>query len=207
MLSKGKLYSTLGHWGVGAFANTNLRTGDVAIEATANQTISSFDNIFPYMDLAKEVVKPFENITKESDQHEFFLLLNLNYMRYFKITEKDRFFKFYFQTLPDYYDYLPFWKNVEQQMIAKFTFHQDLKDSLFYHKGDIIDVFIELLIKKIKKKDPSFIQIGLSDRAIKDTMNIIKSRTFRISYKGWKILNNKIEEVQEDGIILAKSRY
>lgn len=203
MLSGGKLYSTLGHWGVGVFANKTLKTGEVVMEAYPNQTISSFDSVFPYQELVDNITIPLllANVTDFQLVAELRLLLNLNYLRYFQIENRSRFFKFFFETLPDYYDYLPYWKEEEKAMIAKFTFHQDLRDTLFKHEsGDMLDILIELIVKKLKNIDPSFIQLALNDVSIKQAVNIIKTRTQRISLKGWKILHGKIDEVQEDGI-------
>jgi len=199
MLSKNKLYSTLGHWGVGAFVNKNLRTNEIAMETTANQTISSFDNICPYMDIARNITARFVNVSQPHERSEFHLLLNINYLRFFGEGKQNRFFRFYFETLPNYFDYLPFWKEEEKAIISKFTFSQDLRESLFRYDNEMLDIWIEMFSKQIRRKDPSFIQIALNDQAIKHTMNIIKTRTFKISLKGWKILHSKIDEVNENG--------
>jgi len=199
MLSKNKLYSTLGHWGVGAFVNKSLRTNEVAIETTANQTISSFDDICPYMDIARNITARFVNASQPHEISEFHLLLNINYLRYFGEGTQNRFFRFYFETLPNYYDYLPFWKEEEKAIITKFTFSQDLRESLFRYDNEMLDIWIEMFAKQLRRKDPSFIQIALNDQAIKHTMNIIKTRTHKISLKGWKILHSKIDDVNENG--------
>ena len=176
MLSSGKLYSTLGHWGVGVFANKTLRTNDVVMEVMANQTVSSFDDVFPYMNIARGIAKRFENYTTDNERAEFLLLLNINYIRFFGFSQTNRFWKFYFETLPNYYDYLPFWKEEEKQIMAKFTFNQELRESMFKHPGEALDYMIETLVKQIRKIDPSYIQLALNDNAIKDTVNLIKIR-------------------------------
>jgi len=169
------------------------------METTPNQTISSFDNTFPYMDIARNITKNYENQCSEKVRQEFYLLLNINYQRYFGTTKTNRFFHFYFETLPNYFDYLPFWKQEEKDILAKFTFAQDLRESLFRHDHEWMDLFIELLSKELRKMDPSFIHLALNDGAIKQTTNLIKSRTSRISLKGWKVLHSKLDDIVESG--------
>jgi hypothetical protein len=196
-MSKGNLYSSLSSYGIGLFTNKEFKTNDVVLEIPANFTISSFDMIFPYKEV---VVKVLQNHAQYNDLTEInlmLLILNFNYMRY--VNNTNRFFKFYFNNLPRYQNYLPFWEDQEKLAIKKISGDPLIYDELLLHNMTNFDMMIEDVRRELKRVDNSVVLQMFTDSKIEDAINIIFSRAFRFTLKGWKVIHNLTEQVSEDG--------
>jgi hypothetical protein len=187
----------LSSYGIGLFTNKEFKTNDVVLEIPANFTISSFDMIFPYKEV---VVKVLQNHAQYNDLTEInlmLLILNFNYMRY--VNNTNRFFKFYFNNLPRYQNYLPFWEDQEKLAIKKISGDPLIYDELLLHNMTNFDMMIEDVRRELKRVDNSVVLQMFTDSKIEDAINIIFSRAFRFTLKGWKVIHNLTEQVSEDG--------
>lgn len=196
MLSNERLYASVSYHGVGLFANKDFKPNDVAMEVPANYTISSFDIVFPYKDIVIKVLQKHINYTDLTEINLMFMILNLNYMRY--VNNTNRFFKFYFDNLPKYKNYLPFWEDQEKLTLRKITGDPLIESELLLHNMTRFDMMVEDVRKELQKVDPGVSLLMFTDAKIDDAMNIVFSRAFRFTLKGWKIIHNSTE-VQEHG--------
>lgn len=199
MLSNERLYASVSYHGVGLFANKDFKANDVAMEVPANYTISSFDIIFPYKEIVIKVLQKHINYTDLTEINLMFMILNLNYMRY--VNNTNRFFKFYFENLPKYKNYLPFWEDQEKLTLRKITGDPLIESELLLHNMTRFDMMVEDVRKELQKVDPGVSVLMFTDSKIDDAMNIVFSRAFRFTLKGWKIIHNSTD-VQEHGKIL-----
>jgi len=199
-LSKGNLYSSLSSYGVGVFANKDFKTNDVVMEIPANYTISSFDIIFPYKEIVMKVLRGHNQYNDVSEINLMLLILNLNYMRY--VSNDNRYFKFYFNNLPRYQNYLPFWEDQEKLAIKKLSGDPLVYDELLLHNMTNFDMMIEDVRRELKREDNSIVLQMFTDSKIEDAMNIIFSRAFRYTMKGWKVLHNMTDSLEEYGKLI-----
>ena len=198
MLSNDKLYASVSYHGVGLFANKNFKTNEVAMEIPANYTISSYDNIFPYRDIMFKVLNKHLNHTDLTEINLMFIILNFNYMRY--VNNTNRFFRFYFDNLPKYKNYLPFWEDQEKVTLRKITGDPLIESELLLHNMTRFDMMVEDVRKELRKVDPGVALQMFTDSKIEDAINIVFSRAFRFTLKGWKIIHN-LTDVQQSGKI------
>jgi hypothetical protein len=198
MLSQDRLYAAISYHGVGTYANKDLKPNEVAMEITANYTISSYDNIFPHFDQLESVLKKHENNTHIIEVNTLRILLNLNYMRY--MTQPNRFFRIWFDNLPKHKDYLPFWNRQEKDILKKLINDPLIESDLFLHNETYFDYLLEDCKKVLRKFDPNLEKLMLTDSRVDEAINIINSRTHAFTLKGWKIIHNKISEVEESDI-------
>jgi hypothetical protein len=206
-LSQDRLYASMSYYGVGAFANQELKTNDIAMEIDANYTISSFDSSFPHIALVDEVVFDYidRNLTEMGEINTLYLAININYIRY--VNNTNRFFRIYFENLPKYMDYLPFWDKQEKAFLKKIINDPIIDTGLFAHNETILDRMFEDIKKKIKKIDPEMVRLILTDEKIDEAINIVKSRSFLITMKGYKVIHGMQDSVAHSGITLLISRY
>ncbi len=167
------------------------------MEIPANYTISCYDNIFPYREVVIKVLQ--KHITKNdlTEINLMLIILNLNYMRYMNNT--NRFFKYYFDNLPKYQNYLPFWENQEKLTLRKITGDPLIEGEILLHNMTNFDLMIEDVRKELYNIDPSISYQMFTDSKIDNAINIVFSRSFRFTLKGWKVVHNKTD-VSEDGI-------
>jgi len=196
MLSNERLYASVSYHGVGLFANKDFKPNDVAMEIPANYTISCFDEIFPYKDIVIKVLQKHINYTDLTEINLMFMILNLNYMRY--VNNTNRFFKFYFENLPKYKNYLPFWEDQEKVTLRKITGDPLIESELLLHNMTRFDMMVEDVRKELQKVDPGVSLQMFTDAKIDDAINIVFSRAFRFTLKGWKIIHN-LTDVNENG--------
>lgn len=199
LLSNEKLYASVSYYGVGLFANKDFKANDVAMEVPANYTISSFDIVFPYKEIVIKVLQKHINYTDLTQINLMFMILNLNYMRY--VNNTNRFFKFYFDNLPKYKNYLPFWEDQEKLTLRKITGDPLIESELLLHNMTRFDMMVEDIRKELQKVDPGVSLLMFTDAKIDDAMNIVFSRAFRFTLKGYKIIHNATD-VSENGNIL-----
>ena len=167
------------------------------MEIPANYTISCFDSIFPYKDI---IIKVLEKHIRNNDITEInlmFLILNLNYMRY--VNNTNRFFKYYFDNLPKYKNYLPFWEDQEKLTLRKITGDPLIESELLLHNMTNFDMMVEDVRKEWQRVVPGVSMLMFTNAKIDDAMNIVFSRAFRFTLKGWKIIHN-LTDVQQNGI-------
>jgi hypothetical protein len=202
MLSQDRLYSSISYYGVGAFANKDLKMNDIAMEITANHTISTFDTYFPYINIVYDTIEDFvaRNQTEMGEVNTMLLMINLNYLRYVNTT--NRFFRIYFEQVPKYMDYLPFWDKQEKAFLKKIINDPIIDTGLFSHNETTLDYMLEDIKKKIKKVDPDMARMVLSDERLDEAFNIIKSRAFLITLKGYKIIHKMTDLVEHNGMVL-----
>lgn len=205
LLSKENLFASLSSYGVGVFANKDFKVNDVVMEIPSNYTISSFDMIFPYHEVVIKVLKGHVQYTDPTEINLMFIILNLNYMRY--VNNTNRFFKFYFNNLPRYQNYLPFWEDQEKLTIKKISGDPLINEELLLHNMTRFDMMIEDVRRELKKVDNSVVLQMFTDAKIEDAMNIVFSRAFRFTLKGWKVIHNLTNSIQEDGKIKLIFRF
>ena len=198
MFSNETLYASVSHYGIGAFANKNFKPNEHVMEIPANYTISCFDSYFPYMDLADKVGKQYENETSQYNINFFKLILNFNYLRY--SDRNNRFFRIYFDNLPNYMEYFPFWPEEEKHIIKKLMADPTMGDDLLKHNDTMLDYMLEDLKRLVRRKDPNIIGSVLSDQKINEAINLINSRGYTFSLKGWKVIHNKNDEIEPEDI-------
>ena len=198
MFSDNKLYASISHYGVGTFANSNLKPNEEVMEIPANYTISCFDRTFPYMDLADKVVEQYKHETGPDNLNFFRLILNFNYMRY--IGKNDRFFKIYFDNLPEYMEYFPFWPEEEKHIVKKLLHDPLMATDLLLHNETVIDYMLEDLKRLVRRKDSNIASYMLSDVKVQEAINIINSRGYIFTLKGWKVIHNKLNEIEPNDI-------
>ena len=201
MLSNDRLYASVSYHGVGLFANKNFKPNEVAMEIPANFTISTFDPFFPYKDIVFNVLQKYINQADLTEINLMFMILNLNYMRY--VNNTNRFFKFYFDNLPKYKNYLPFWEDQEKLTLRKITGDPLIESELLLHNMTRFDMMVEDVRKELQKVDPGVSMLMFTDNKIDDAMNIVFSRAFRFTLKGWKIIHNATD-VGENGNYFIK---
>lgn len=197
MFSAERLYASVSYHGVGLFANKDFKPNEAAMEIPANYTISSFDFIFPYKDIVIKTLEKHINYTDLTEINLMFIILNLNYMRY--VNNTNRFFKFYFDNLPKYKNYLPFWEDQEKLTLKKITGDPLIESELLLHNMTRFDMMVEDIRKDLQKVDAGVALQMFTDAKIDDAMNIIFSRAFRFTLKGYKIIHN-LTDVEERGI-------
>lgn len=112
MFSNNSLYASVSNYGIGTFANKNFKPNEHIMEIPANYTISCFDNYFPHMDLVDKVINEYVNETSIDTLNKVKLIMNFNYLRY--VDRSNRFFRIYFDNLPNYMEYFPFWPEEEK---------------------------------------------------------------------------------------------
>jgi hypothetical protein len=207
MLSQERLYASMSYYGVGTFANKELKMNDVAMEIGANYTISSFDNYFPYMEQVTEVVLDYaeRNMTEMGEVNTLYLMLNINYLRY--VNNTNRFFRIYFENLPKYNDYLPFWDKQEKAFLKKIINDPIIDTGLFSHNETVLDMMLEDIKKKLKKIDPEIVRMVLTDDRIDEAFNIVKSRGFLITMKGYMVIHGLQEYLEESCKLFINFRY
>lgn len=198
MFSNDTLYSSVSHYGIGTFTNKNLRANEHAMEVPANYTISSFDRFFPYMDIADKVAKQYENDTSIDEINFFKLILNFNYLRY--VDRSNRFFRIYFDNLPNYMEYFPFWAEDEKNLLKKFMADPTMSSDLLLHNNTVLDYMIEDVKRLIKRSDPNLASLILTDTKVNEAINLINSRSYLFTLKGWKAIHNKLEEIEPEDI-------
>lgn len=198
MFSNDTLYASISSYGVGAFVNKNFKPNEHVMEIPANYTISCYDNYFPYMEDAEKVVKEYENDTSIYNRNFFKLILNFNYLRY--VDKSNRFFRIYFDNLPNYMEYFPFWAEEEKGIVKKLMADPTMSADLFLHNDTNLDYMLEDLKRIIKRKDPSLVVQMLTDQKINEAINLINSRGYVFTYKGWKVINNMQEEIEPEDI-------
>lgn len=169
------------------------------MEISANYTISSYDKMFPHFDIVDSVIERYANRTFITEVNLMYMLLNLNYVRY--VNQTNRYFRIYFENLPKYKDYLPFWNLQEKQMLKKIINDPTIGETLFSHNTTVFDMMLEDIKRELKKVDRNIVGLMLTDSKVEEAINVINSRCFILSLKGWKVLHNKIDEVDEEGII------
>jgi len=197
MLSNERLYASVSYHGVGLFANKDFKANEVAMEVPSNYTISSFDMIFPYKDIVIKVLNKHLNYTDITEVNLMFMILNLNYMRYVNTTH--RFFKFYFENLPKYRNYLPFWEDQEKITLKKIIGDPLIESELLLHNMTRFDMMVEDVRRELNKVDRGVAVQMFTDSKIEDALNIVFSRAFRFTLKGWKVIHNSTD-VDERGI-------
>jgi hypothetical protein len=197
MFSTDKLYASVSQFGIGTFANKNLRPEEDIMSIPANYTISCFDNYFPHMDLANKVAEQWKDEAGINTINEFRLILNFNYLRY--VDRSNRFFRIYFDNLPNYMEYFPFWAEEEKSIIKKLMADPTMGSDLA-HNDTNLDYMLEDFKRVLKRKDPNMVPMILSDKKIYEAINLINSRGYTFSYKGWKVINNKLNEIESEDI-------
>jgi hypothetical protein len=192
MFGKDRLYASISHHGVGTFCNKDLKANDIVMEISGNYTISSFDNHFPYLSNITDVLWDHveNNRTSAEDVHLILMILNINWIRY-KDTS-NRFFRIYFDNLPKYRDSLLYWDEQEKMALKKMINDPIIEKDLLYLNNTNRDFLIEDIKRVLRKIDMSLPMTVLADYKIDEAMDIILSRSFRVSLKGWKIIHNKI---------------
>ena len=196
ILSKNTTYPSVSHYGIGVFANKNFRTNEVIMEIPSNFTISSFDNTFPYMNLFDKHFNTTFRMVSQTDRFIFRLLLNINYIRY--INNTNRYFRIYFENLPETKDYLPFWGE-EKQIFTKLNMDVRQEHSMFSFNSTGYDLMLNTLKQELDRVNRTIVDIMFLDERVKNTINIINTRSFPITLKGWKVINN-YSEIDQAGI-------
>lgn len=171
------------------------------MEIDANYTISTFDNYFPYLNAVYEVIgKHAEKRIVDSDEvNQILLILNMNYLRY--VNNTNRFFRIFFDNLPKYNDFLPFWDKQEKAMLKKIINDPLIDSGLFSHNTTSFDMLMEDIKKALKKIDPNIVKLMLTDELVDQAYNIVSSRASLISLKGYKVIHNELDYIQDDGNI------
>lgn len=168
------------------------------MEIPANYTISCFDNYFPYMDLADKVASQYKEDANFEQINVFKLILNINYLRY--IDRSNRFFRIYFDNLPNYMEYFPFWPEEEKYIIKKLMADPSMSTDLMLHNNTVLDYMIEDVKRMIKRKDKNLVETIFTDRKINEAINLINSRGYILTLKGWKAIHKKTEEIEPEDI-------
>ena len=153
--------------------------------------------IFPYKDIVMKVLNGNIQYNDITEINLMLLILNLNYMRY--VNNTNRYFKFYFNNLPRYQNYLPFWEDQEKLAIKKISGDPLVNEELLLHNMTNFDMMIEDVRRELKRQDNSIVFQVISDSKIEDAMNIIFSRAFRFTLKGWKVVHNLTNDIEESG--------
>lgn len=194
LLSDNKLTSNLSDIsGIGVFAQEDIKENDIIMTFNHTQTISSFDNYFPYLKVAKEIIEfeKYSNLT--SLEHQiYFMTLNLNYLR-FSNKDVDRFLKVFFMNLPIEYEFVPTWEPYEKELLMKITGETPQFNSFFGFNGESFEKLNADVKSKIRG---SIIEIErtLKKDNIRQMLDLIHSRGIKISLKNWKILKGlKVE--------------
>lgn len=198
MFSNDTLYASISSYGIGVFTNKNLKPNENAMEIPANYTISCFDRFFPYMDIADQVAKQWENETSIDNINFFKLILNFNYLRY--VDRSNRYFRIYFDNLPNYMEYFPFWNEEEKGIIKKLMADPTMGADLLLHNDTNLDYMLEDIKRIIKRKDPNMAASVLSDSRVNEAINLVNSRGYVFSLKGWKVIHSKQEEIEPEDI-------
>lgn len=198
MFSNDTIYAGVSDYGIGTFANRDIKPNEHVMEIPANYTISSFDSFFPYMDIADKVAKQFENDTSIDQINIFKLILNFNYLRY--VDRSNRFFRIYFDNLPNYMEYFPFWPEDEKHIVRKFMADPSMNSDLLLHNNTVLDYMFEDIKRVIRRKDPNLVASILSDKRIEEAINLVNSRSYLFSLKGWKAMNNLQEKIEPEDI-------
>lgn len=198
MFSQDKLYASISHYGIGTFSSKAFKPNEAVMEIEANYTISSFDNFFPYMDLADKVIEEYRSTSTSENLNFFRLILNFNYVRY--MDRSNRFFKIYFENLPNYMEYFPFWPEEEKLVIKKLLSDPNMGGDLLMHNETDIDYMLEDLKRLVRKKDPNIVSHMLTDNKIMEAINLINSRAYIFTLKGWKVIHNKLNKIEPEDI-------
>jgi hypothetical protein len=200
MFGKDRLYASISHHGVGTFCNKELKANDIAMEVEGNYTISSYDTHFPYISNITEVLWDHveNNRTSADDVHLILMILNINWIRY--KDNSNRFFRIYFDNLPKFRDSLLYWDEQEKLALKKMINDPIIDKDLLYLNNTNRDFLIEDIKRVLRKIDMSLPMAVLADYKIDEAMDIILSRSFRVSLKGWKIIHNKVKEIEEDDV-------
>jgi hypothetical protein len=196
LFSNNKTYASVSHYGVGVFANKNFKTNEVIMEVTSNFTISSFDDTFPYMDIFENYCNRTYGEGHKVERNMFRLLMNVNYIRY--VNNTNRFFRIFFNNLPDTYEYLPYWGD-EKQILTKFNMDLRQESEMFQFNSTFIDGLVTFMETELRKKDPYMVDSMFSNERIKTGVNVINTRSFYITLKGWKVINGLTDKVDQEG--------
>lgn len=198
MFSNDTLFSSVSTYGIGTFANKNLKPNEYVMEIPANYTISSFDRLFPHMDLADKVAEQYKGETSQQNINFFKLILNFNYQRY--VDRNNRFFRIYFDNLPNYMEYFPFWPEEEKSIIKKLMADPTMGTDLLLHNDTNLDYMLEDLKRLVKRQDPALVSTMLTDSKIEEAINLINSRGYLFSLKGWKVIYDKLDKIEPEDI-------
>ena len=200
MLSQGRLNAGISFYGVGAFTNKELKANDIAMEINGNFTLSTYDSYFPHIDKILDVLREHlkNQLTTASDINLIRMILNLNWKRY--VDKSNRFFRIYFDNLPKYKDSLLFWDEQEKKALKKLINDPLIEKDLLLANNTSRDFLIEDIRKVLKKINPDLPHLLLEDWKVEEAMDIIYSRSFPISLKGWKIIHNLTNEIEDDDI-------
>ena len=198
MFSNDTLYASVSHYGIGTFANKELKANEHVMEIPANYTISCFDNIFPHMDLVDKIAEQYKEDASIDEINFLRLILNFNYLRF--VDRSNRFFRIYFDNLPNYMEYFPFWPDEEKQIVKKLMADPTMSAELLTHNNTVLDYMLEDVRRLVRRKDPNLAGIIFNDAKVNDAINLIQSRGYYFSLKGWKSMNNKLEEIEPEDI-------
>lgn len=198
MFSNNSLYASVSNYGIGTFSNKNFKPNEHVMEIPANYTISCFDNFFPHMDLVEKVINEYVNETSIDTLNKVKLIMNFNYLRY--VDRSNRFFRIYFDNLPNYMEYFPFWPEEEKAILKKLMADPTMSADLLSHNDTNLDFIIEDVIRLVRRKDPHLVATMLTDMKINEAINLIHSRGYVFSLKGWKVINNKLKEIEPEDI-------
>lgn len=192
------IYASVSYFGVGVFCRDDVKIGDVVMEMPLNYTISSFHDYFPHMNEVLEVVKHLgTDPESKSEIHMLRLVLNLNYLKYFN---SDRFFRIWFDNLPEYPDYMPYWDDLDKKILEKFLFMPTIKDDLYITGFKVFDEALKLAKERVNKIDPNYLNLMLTRKKVENAINIVKTRSFPITRKGFKILSEKYSSIKPEDI-------
>jgi hypothetical protein len=200
MFSKNNLFASISHHGVGTFCTKDLKPNDAAMEIEGNYTISSYDNFFPYLDNITDVLWEHleANRTTVDDINLIRMILNLNWVRH--KDPSNRFFRIFFNNLPKNRDSLLFWDDQEKMALKKMINDPIIEKDLLYLNNTMRDFLIEDIKKVLRKINLNLPMALLADWKVEEAMDVILSRSFRVSLKGWKVIHNKLNEIEEDDL-------
>jgi hypothetical protein len=183
---------------------------DIAMEIEGNYTISSYDSYFPYLENISDIMINHlqNNRTTYEEINLITMILNLNWVRY--VDTSNRFFRIFFKNLPSTKESLIYWDENEKNILSNIIKDHNIKKDLLFINNTNRDFLLEDIKKQLKKIDPEVIQLILADHKIDEAIDVIYSRSFQISLKGWKIIHGKYSQVDEDdtydmGYILVPS--
>lgn len=195
--------------------NKSIKNGEVVFEIPSNLTISSFDSYFPYFNISDKLISEYnkeKTVLDEESINLIKLILNVNYVRYSsnkdninnridndKNGDTSRFFRIYFKNLPMNLEYVPYWDEENIQFANRMRPNSEL---LNYYKTNLT-VFFDFF-NKLKSKVREVNKIDSKDVINKirifDSLNLINTRAFAISLKGWKVINNLTKKINSEDI-------
>jgi hypothetical protein len=198
MFSNNTLYASISHYGIGTFTSKDLKPNEAVMEIPANYTISCFDNYFPYMEMVNKIAEQYKEEASIDEINFMKLILNFNYLRL--VDRTNRFFRIFFDNLPNYMEYFPFWPDEEKNIIKKLMADPTLASDLFLHNNTVLDYMLEDVKRLVRRADPNIAALVFNDNKVNEAINLIYSRGYIFSLKGWKVIHSKQDEIETSDI-------